>query len=230
VSGEDEVANVLLSELFVPETEEASAKKVSLSTLQKRFAEGAYAIIVEGLHEEVLAKGYFVDNPKRARMVRVLGGGLVTLVCSAGAFLLEHSTLIAVGVAGALSGILVSVAGAVLPARTAKGATLLRELEEYRRTLLSPESSLFEDGDTEAFSRTLCTHLAYGIAFSLEGEWAERFAEQDMVYPDWFAVKEKTQTAGVFLSQMTHVLNAFTAFSAISHTDPLDKDALTEVL
>ncbi|MDQ1288611.1 MAG: hypothetical protein QG622_2177 [Actinomycetota bacterium] len=162
--------------------------RVRLSALRTTFATDL-ATVQRMLYVEVTERGWFQDNPHQVRVRWRRRGGLLTFIgILATVFLAVETTLGLVGLALALSGIVVLLLAGKMPARTAAGTALLAQANGFRLYLETAEADQirFEEGQ-DVFSR----YLPYAIVFGVAERWAALFANlaasgMSLPEPAWY--------------------------------------------
>ena len=150
--------------------------EVLLSDLKQTFASDL-ARVQQQLYADVTGAGWFRGNPKSVRTTwQVLG----VLAAAAGAGLTWllvgplNSSLGLLGLAVAVSGVVLLVLAPRMPARTARGTALLAQAKGFQTYLETAEANQirFEEGQ-DVFSR----YLPYAIVFGVAERWAKVFAQ-----------------------------------------------------
>jgi uncharacterized protein (TIGR04222 family) len=162
--------------------------EVLLSDLKQTFHSDLSAV-QSMLYEDVTRQGWFRGNPSSVRIRWVVYGVLLTAAGIGLTVLLALKTSFGlVGAAVAVSGLVLLVLAPRMPARTAKGTTLLAQAEGFRLYLEKAEASQirFEEGQ-DIFSR----YLPFAIVFGVAERWAKVFADLaasgvDLATPTWY--------------------------------------------
>ncbi|HKP75626.1 MAG TPA: hypothetical protein VJT67_08790, partial [Longimicrobiaceae bacterium] len=169
----------------VPTTEDV----VRLSDLQNEFYKSLPGIR-EAIFKRLVERGYYLKRPDQVKGLWMAVGIVLAVLSGVGAGMLSDAGWgwidpLALGIGGVGAGIVVMVFGALMAARTEKGARAREaalgfreflekvESDRYRRMITSPE--LFE------------RYLPYAMAFGVEGRWARAFEDIYREPPDWYA-------------------------------------------
>lgn len=193
----------------------------SLSTLANKLYKKAQ-IIGQDVSKQLAAESYFRVEPTKAKRPYIAWGIVLAVV----GFVFLPFT-IGIGIAG----VIVLIAAAAMPARTAKGVELrdyLYGLRDYMRlaeaerikVLQSPHGSLTEKvavdpNDKKQLVKLYEKLLPYAMLFGIEQDWAKQFADLYTEQPDWYSGSGAFHAA-VFASS----LHSFGAASTASFTPP----------
>jgi hypothetical protein len=167
----------------------ADQPSVRLSSLRNSFYK-SLPTIREGIFDRLLERGYYLKRPDTVKGAWMAGGIVLAVLSGVGGMSLVDAGLgwvdpVALAVGGVASGIVVAIFGALMAARTEKGARAreaslgFREFldkvdsDRYRRMITSPE--MFE------------RYLPYAMAFGVEGRWAKAFEDIYREPPGWYA-------------------------------------------
>jgi hypothetical protein len=165
------------------------------------------------MYDDMVDQGWFAERPDAVRSrwttagwVLVAAGVVLTLALAlAGTFGL-------VGLAVIMAGVALALSGQLAPARTSKGAQLLRELELFRGWLAQADVSDVSSGQREQVISRL---YGYALVFGLGERWAESLAElDDDPDPDeplyWYGAPHDwhLSDAASSLTHLTATLNA----------------------
>ena len=165
-----------------------NANKVQMSDLRNKFYKFLREI-TNAVYDELVEAGYYIERPDRARgkawgiavLVTFVLGGATILSFSRG---LTVFAPLGLGVAAAISFVILAVFAQLMPARTIEGARareasvgfqeFLSRVEEdrYKRMITSPD--LFEK------------YLPYAMAFGVEEKWANAFKDIYREPPNWY--------------------------------------------
>ena len=176
-------------ETFAAGEAESQQPSVRLSSLKNQFYQSLPGIRT-AIFDRLVERGYYLKRPDKVKgawmgfgvVIAILSGIAGGVLGDAGVGWLNPLALIAGGIA---SGVIVFVFGALMAARTEKGARAreaalgFREFldkvdsDRYRRMITSPE--LFEK------------YLPYAMAFGVEGRWAKAFEDIYREPPGWYA-------------------------------------------
>ncbi|HSJ15319.1 MAG TPA: DUF2207 domain-containing protein [Longimicrobiales bacterium] len=182
---------------------------VQLSELENRFYKRLPGV-KDSLTAALVRDGYYVHNPHTVRAL-FLGAAVlvaVVIVMFGGWLAARHGTAPATGIiAGVLSGLVVAIVGWFMPARTARGTQVLREIrgfEEFverveldRMTRLVDRPELFEK------------YLPFAMAFGLEKRWARAFDGIFTEPPTWYHSRHAGPfRTGMFISDLGRMSQA----------------------
>ncbi len=163
----------------------------SLASLQEKF----YTTIPrlqQKLYSEVVREGFFTSEPDNVRNLwRGFGMALVVLA-ALGMFLLppvfslvEAAAIIPVGLI--FTGIAMSLAGGVMPAKTRKGAEQAALWNAFKTYLSRIEEFAQAEGGMEAVTDQFDRYLPYAVAFGLEKRWIKTFSRVPSTpVPYWY--------------------------------------------
>jgi len=167
----------------------AEQPSVRLSSLKNSFYTSLPAIRT-GIFQRLVERGYYLKRPDTVKGVWMAAGIVLAILSGIAGGIIGDAGLawidpLALIVGGIASGIIVAIFGALMAARTEKGARAreaalgFREFldkvdsDRYRRMITSPE--LFE------------RYLPYAMAFGVEGRWAKAFQDIYREPPGWYA-------------------------------------------
>jgi len=184
-AGQEVPAGELAAGSSVP----ADQPSVRLSSLKNSFYK-SLPTIREGIFDRLLERGYYLKRPDTVKGAWMAGGIVLAVLSGVGGMTLIDAGLgwvdpVALAVGGVSSGIVVAIFGALMAARTEKGARMreaalgFREFldkvdsDRYRRMITSPE--MFE------------RYLPFAMAFGVEGRWAKAFEDIYREPPGWYA-------------------------------------------
>jgi hypothetical protein len=176
-------------EAFAAGDGQGQQPSVRLSSLKNQFYRSLPGIR-KAIFERLVERGYYLRRPDTVKGVWMAVGIVLAILSGiaggalgdAGITWLNPVALIAGGIA---SGIIIAIFGALMAARTEKGARAREaalgfreflekvETDRYRRMITSPE--LFEK------------FLPYAMAFGVEGRWAKAFEGIYREPPGWYA-------------------------------------------
>lgn len=212
----DPVSTLILKELFTSEFEDTvdilgeEKKGVVLSKMQNKFTEGKKNI-TERVYDEAVVQYFFNQRPDKVRTKYIIGG---TFSVFAGFLLLSafDSTVqgVFLGIAVALSGMLVMIFGNWMPAKTREGVRAREHLEGFKRYLKIAEKdrikfhdSPLKTGNSERTIELFSRYLPYAMVFKVEEEWAEQFKDIFTEAPNWYGTTSgKAFSAGAFVADM----------------------------
>jgi uncharacterized membrane protein len=177
------------AETFAADQAPAQQPSVRLSSLKNEFYKSLPGIRT-AIFERLVERGYYLKRPDTVKGTWVGIGIVLAVLSGVGAGTLSDAGLgwlnpLALAVGGIGSGLIVAIFGAVMPARTEKGARAreaalgFREFldkvdsDRYRRMITSP--GLFE------------RYLPHAMAFGVEGRWAKAFQDIYREAPGWYA-------------------------------------------
>jgi uncharacterized membrane protein YgcG len=180
---------ILLDGLFEGAATHSGGPSVRLSDLGVDFA-GPLAQAQDALYKDMVAQGWFTVRPDRVRH-RWLTVGVALFIAGAAAttVLAAVSDLALMPVPVALAGLLLIGCASRMPARTAKGASLARQLLRFRRYMATAAAGQTHPGGQP---RALDGYLPYAIAFGCTKEWAEVTAALEGAdqAPAWFRSRQ----------------------------------------
>lgn len=163
---------ILLEALF------ADRDVVKLSELGGTFAE-QLAKVRDAMYADVVEQGWFAHRPDRTRSRWTTAGMVLTGLGLVGTVALAIFTDLAlVGLAVIIAGAALTVGGQYMPAKTAKGTTVLAHTIGFRAYLAHGEASdvVGEPGaDLDGSQRIalFSRYLPYAVVFDSVGRWAE---------------------------------------------------------
>ena len=197
----DAVGQLLLAKLFQDEfieTETIGDKEVTgtvLSNMAHTFVDEKKDI-ADRVYGELEAKQFFSRRPDKARNAYLGGGvGLVVLGIILLVIFAENGAFGAfLGIATALSGVIVMVFGNWMPVKTAEGVRVREHLEGFKRYLdvAEKERIAFHDSpekEGDAPEKTFSIfnkYLPYAMVFGVEEKWGEQFEDMFTEEPDWY--------------------------------------------
>lgn len=195
-------------------------EKVALKTL--KYLTGKMLLNNAKLAEQATKEGYFVANPINIKTkyslfgIGLFIGGFIGLI----AFGLKFDFLWPSILGIMIGGLIVSIFGALMPARTPKGVALrhhLRGLREFIRLaevdrlkyLQSPEGvkQYGALNDSKAPLHLFEKLLPYAVLFGLEKEWGEQFAHLYNEPPSWYSGNYTAFSSGAFVGSI-HSFNS----------------------
>lgn len=161
---------------------------VHVSSLQNVFYKRLPGIQA-ALYAQLVSGGYYERRPDMVRnrytmlaVAALIAGGVVFL---AGGVLVAEgltSTLIVLGVAIEVVGVVWLIVANAMPVRTPKGAEMRARVEAFKRYLSNIERYGDLRGATEQFDR----YLPYAVAFGIDNTWISKFAAVDTPAPRWY--------------------------------------------
>lgn len=161
---------------------------VPVSSLQNVFYKRLPGI-QNALYKQLVSSGYYRRRPDMVRnhytmwaIAVVIAGGMLFV---AGAVLAAEgltSTLIALGGAITVVGVVWLLVANAMPVRTTKGAEMRARVEAFKRYL----SNIERYGDLRAATEQFDRYLPYAVAFGIDGTWISRFAAVDTPAPRWY--------------------------------------------
>lgn len=192
---------------------------VKLSDLQNLFYKSLPAIR-DALYEQLVGRGYYLRRPDSVKN-NWLGGGAVVLAAGvagavwAGATGASWVSPVALGVAGAVSSVMLLIFAQLMPARTVAGARAREAALGFREFLSRVESDRYRRMITspEMFER----FLPYAMAFDVEEKWARAFEDIYREPPSWYTGTGTGQFhASAFSSRMSALSSAASSTMASS--------------
>jgi hypothetical protein len=146
---------------------------VKLSELGGTFAT-KLAQVRSAMYDDVVKQGWFARRPDTVRSRWTIAGILVTLLGIAGTVALALTTEWALaGLALIIAGAALAYGGQYMPAKTARGATVLAHTIGFRAFL---ERGAVPDGDAAASRQRIALFsrfLPYAVVFDTVPKWAE---------------------------------------------------------
>jgi uncharacterized membrane protein YgcG len=140
------------------------------------------------LKKTLVSGGHYLRDPTHVQVAWLLGGlgaGFVVAVGGAAfiAGVLGQQPLAAI-VAGVATAIVIAGFGFAMPARTARGARVLEEIQGFEEFLRRVEKDRFDRviRTPEMFE----SYLPYAMAFGVEKNWARAFDDIYREPPDWY--------------------------------------------
>ncbi|MFL5385991.1 MAG: DUF2207 domain-containing protein [Longimicrobiaceae bacterium] len=174
---------------FVETGAQAGQPSVRLSSLKNQFYRSLTGIRT-AIFERLVERGYYLKRPDSVKgawmalgiVLAILSGIAGGMLGDAGVSWLDPMALIAGGIA---AGVIVAVFGALMAARTEKGARAREAALGFREFLDKVESDRYRRMITspEMFER----YLPYAMAFGVEGRWAKAFEDLYREPPGWYA-------------------------------------------
>lgn len=146
---------------------------VKLSELGGTFAT-KLAQVRSAMYDDVVKQGWFARRPDTVRSRWTVAGILVTLLGIAGTVALAFTTEWALaGLALIIAGAALAYGGQYMPAKTARGATVLAHTIGFRAFL---ERGVIPEGDETASRQRIALFsrlLPYAVVFDAVPKWAE---------------------------------------------------------
>jgi uncharacterized protein (TIGR04222 family) len=183
----------------------AAGSTVELSSLRTTFVERLYTVQGD-LMKDVVAKGWFRENPEtvRTRWYLVAFGATILAIAAtwvlAGAWRLGLIGLPLLATAGVLW-----FAARRMPARTAKGTAVLRRVRGFRTVIDKAEANMARWAEQE---NVFTKYLPFAIVFGLTEKWAKAFEQLGEAGPDtasWYV-----SSRPFALAQFAHAIDGFT--------------------
>ncbi|HEU5156920.1 MAG TPA: DUF2207 domain-containing protein [Streptosporangiaceae bacterium] len=166
----DEADELLLYERMLYAALFDGREEIRLSQLGGTFTE-QLARVRSALYEDVVKEGWFGRRPDAERTRWTTVGMIVTAVGVAGTVLLALFTELAlIGLAVIIAGAALTLGGQHMPAKTARGATVLAHTIGFRAYLYRGEAEdVPENQRLTVFSR----YLPYAVVFDAVQRWAK---------------------------------------------------------
>jgi Predicted membrane protein (DUF2207) len=168
---------------------QAGEPSVRLSSLKNQFYRSLPGIRT-AIFERLVERGYYLKRPDTVKgawmafgiVLAILSGIAGGSLADAGVGWLNPMALIAGGIA---AGVIIAIFGALMAARTEKGARAREAALGFREFLDKVESDRYRRMITspEMFER----YLPYAMAFGVEGRWAKAFEDIYREPPGWYA-------------------------------------------
>jgi hypothetical protein len=160
---------------------------VKLSDLDNEFYTHLPGI-KDGIHDRLVARGYYRARPDKVKGRWMIGAGLVSALIigigsAVGGAWFDMTPLPFV-IAGIVSGLIVASFGWHMPARTVEGARALERVLGFEEFLRRVEGDRFERvvKTPEMFER----FLPFAMAFGVERKWARAFEGIYRTPPTWY--------------------------------------------
>ncbi|WP_116022137.1 DUF2207 domain-containing protein [Thermomonospora umbrina] len=161
---------LLLDALFENGTDGAQRATIKLSELDGAFAT-RLAKVRSAMYDDVVEQGWFARRPDTVRSRWTTAGIVLAVLGVAGTVgLAVFTDLALVGLAVIVGGAALAVGGQYMPAKTARGATVLAHTIGFQHHLAQGEAPEGIEGPQRIalFSR----YLPYAVVFDLVGKWA----------------------------------------------------------
>ncbi|WP_067475603.1 DUF2207 domain-containing protein [Actinomadura hibisca] len=162
----------LLLEALFTAPDGAARGEVRLSELGGTFA-ARLAEVRSAMYDDVVAQGWFARRPDTVRSRWTIAGSVLTVLGVAGTVALALTTDLALaGLAVIIAGAAMAYAGQYMPAKTARGSTVLAHTIGFRAFLERGEVADEGMAGTQRialFSR----FLPYAVVFGVVPKWAE---------------------------------------------------------
>ena len=201
---EDPIAALVLERLFQERfagTEDTDGRTVHgalLSKMQNKFA-ADYNLIVDALYEEVYMRRYFVERPDKVRQRYVVAGSGCVMAGVALMFL-AGTPLFVFGGSLIFSGVLITVAGIFMPAKTHAGVLAKEHVEGFKRYLtIAEKDRLTFHNAPERTPEQFDAFLPYAVALGVEQVWAEQFKDVYTQPPQWYSGSGSALSATAFV-------------------------------
>jgi len=174
----------------------------TLSSLESRFYKHLPTIRTR-LYDELISAGYYSSNPERTRgFYRSLGsagfaGGIAVAFAFASVYL---------GIAIAVSGLVVLAFSPIMPRKTRKGVRALEEILGLAQYIRLAEVDRIEfhnapEKSPDVFERT----LPYAIALNLTKVWTSQFEGLMKEPPEWYGGASPVFRGHLFALSMGHL-------------------------
>jgi uncharacterized membrane protein len=173
----------MLSALF----DDGASADVALSELQNHFYTHL-PTIRDRIFSALMSDGYYLHPPDTVKQGYIGGGWLIGgLVVFGGAGYLANATGIAVGswiLAGITTGLVISIFGWFMSARTVAGARALEKVLGFEEFLGRVEKDQIErlEKTPELFEK----FLPYAMALRVEKKWVQAFSGIALQPPQWY--------------------------------------------
>jgi uncharacterized membrane protein len=173
----------MLSALF----DDGASADVALSELQNHFYTHL-PTIRDRIFSALMSDGYYLHRPDTVKQGYIGGGWLIGgLVVFGGAEYLANATGIAVGswiLAGITTGLVISIFGWFMSARTVAGARALEKVLGFEEFLGRVEKDQIErlEKTPELFEK----FLPYAMALQVEKKWVQAFSGIALQPPQWY--------------------------------------------
>jgi uncharacterized membrane protein len=173
----------MLSALF----DDGASADVALSELQNHFYTHL-PTIRDRIFSALMSDGYYLHRPDTVKQGYIGGGWLIGgLVVFGGAGYLANATGIAVGswiLAGITTGLVISIFGWFMSARTVAGARALEKVLGFEEFLGRVEKDQIErlEKTPELFEK----FLPYAMALQVEKKWVQAFSGIALQPPQWY--------------------------------------------
>ncbi|MEJ2216714.1 MAG: DUF2207 domain-containing protein [Gemmatimonadota bacterium] len=184
---------------------------IKLSDLKNSFYKKVSSI-TNAVYDRLVDRAFYRTRPDKAMRlwlgmaVPAVGIGVAIAVVSQSAGAVGARTML--GVALAVSGVILAIFGIIMPARTETGARTREEALGFKEFLAKVDADRFKRMITSP--KMFEQFLAYAMAFHVEEKWAKAFDGMFTEPPDWYR-SSAGMHAGVFNASMfAHSLSSMT--------------------
>jgi len=184
----------------------ATGDSVRLNDLENRFYKEIPTIRAD-LYERMVARGYYLHRPDRVAGVWAAIAIAVTAACGAAAFFFANrlgQSLLAPGIATALTGVITLGFAFVMPVRTLRCTRALEQVLGFQEFLGRVEADRIE--------RTILTPalferlLPFAMALGVEKKWAAAFDDIASEPPEWYRGRHGVHfRAGLFAHELSRL-------------------------
>jgi hypothetical protein len=152
----------------------AGRDAVRLSELDGTFAQ-QLAAVRDALYEDVVRLGWFARRPDAERTRWTTAGMVLAGLGVAGTVVLAlYTNLAVIGLAVIIAGAALAVGGQYMPAKTARGATVLAHTLGFRAHLFRGEAP---DAPADQRLAVFSRYLPYAVVFDVVAHWAQTVAD-----------------------------------------------------
>lgn len=175
--------------------------------------------IQDKIYTEMVAKGYFAQNPDSVRGKYIgIGIGLmslggVLLFCNI-TFLFESGLyfLTTLSITLLITGLVLMIVAPYMPAKTKEGSKVYDHILGFRMYMYTAERFRVQDLTPETFEK----YLPYAMVFGIEKKWAERFKDIYKGKPDWYEGNMDTWNTLILVNALSHFNTITTSAMTIS--------------
>ncbi len=220
---DDTLQALILEQLFqseflgTAEVDGGRIEGVMLSKMKQKFAR-ELEIIEDALYAEVYDRGYFIERPDKVRKRFSLGGIVLMFVGAGAALMLQHFTLVLLGIGVAVSGAMIGLWGLIMPAKTREGVRVKEHLEGFKRYVgVAEKDRIAFHNAPERTPELFDAMVPYAVVYGVEKEWARQFEDIYATEPRWYhGVDGESFSPSSFTSDISAFSSDFSAASAPS--------------
>jgi uncharacterized membrane protein YgcG len=160
----------------------------SMNELKNKFYT-AIPGLQNALYDDMVAEGFFKNNPSKIRGYW-LGGGMLVLFAGVGLVAVLASMIdvltpavMCIPAGLVLTGLALLMASSAMPSKTPKGALEAAKWNAFREYMTNLQKYQAVEEASDRFSQ----YLPYAVAFGMERTWIRRFAQLETVpAPPWY--------------------------------------------
>ncbi|NPV59584.1 MAG: DUF2207 domain-containing protein [Actinobacteria bacterium] len=161
--------------------------------------------ILEGISDEVMARGLFLGEPRSVRSAYNWAGALLALPPTVAVILLyfifDLGWFIYLPAGFIAAGVCVAAIGVFMPRRSAEGSRAYQDALGYKEFLSTAERQELAYMTPENFQ----ANLPYAMALGVEESWAGKFKQIYMEPPDWYRGGSASFNAVYLASSLSHM-------------------------